>query len=143
LEHELPYLDEHVVLIPAAPERVWAALEETADSLGVPDSWPGILLAAALGTRPARGFAVSACEPQSSLVLAGRHRFSRYQLSFDLASTPDGRTRLHATSQATFPGVHGALYRLVVVGSRAHVVSVRRILRTITHRATAGQGLGR
>jgi len=141
-EHELPYLDEHAVTVPATAERVWVALEEIAESLGVPGSWLGTLLAAALGTRPARGFAVSVCEPQSSLVLAGRHRFSRYRLSFDLAATPDGRTRLRATSHAVFPGVHGAVYRFVVVGSRAHVVSVRHILHTIARRATGGQGLG-
>ena len=141
-KNELPYLDEHSVVVSAAPARVWAALQEIAGSLGVPESWPGAVLAAALGTRPARGFAVSACVPQSALVLAGRHRFSRYQLSFDLAGTPDGRTRLRATSYAVFPAVQGAVYRLVVVRSGAHVVAVRRILRAIARRATAGQGSG-
>jgi hypothetical protein len=135
-EHELPYIDEHVVVVPATPARVWPALEEIAESLGVPDSRLGALLAAVLGTRPARGFAVSAREPERSLVLAGRHRFSRYRLSFDLAETPDGRTRLRATSHAEFPGVHGAVYRGLVVGSRAHVVSVQHILRIVARRAT-------
>ena len=33
-KNELPYLDEHAVVVSAAPARVWAALEEIAGSLG-------------------------------------------------------------------------------------------------------------
>lgn len=139
-EHELPYLDEHTVVVAATPARVWAAVEEVAGTLGVPDSKLGALLATALGTRPGRGFDVSAREPGASLDLSGRHRFSRYQLSFDLTGTTDGRTRLRATSRAAFPGVTGALYRMLVVASRAHVLSVRHILGGIARRALRAPG---
>jgi hypothetical protein len=139
VQHDLPYLDEHVLLVAAPVTRVWAALEEVAASLGVPDSRLGVLMAAVLGTRPVRGFAVSAREPETSLVLSGRHRCSRYQLSFDLGGTPDGRTRLRATSHAAFPGVRGGIYRGVVIRSGAHLVSVRHILQTIARRAAAGR----
>lgn len=36
-----------------------------------------------------------------------------------------------ARSYAHFPGLHGRLYRALLVGTGAHVLSVRRMLRTI------------
>jgi hypothetical protein len=69
-------------------------------------------------------------------VLTGRHRFSRYALILTLAEQPDG-TMLCARTQASFPGLHGSLYRALVIGSGAHRVLVRRLLRTIRRSAEA------
>jgi len=84
VQHDLPYLDEHVLVVAAPPTRVWAGLEEVAASLGVSDSRLGVLMAA-------------------------------------------------------FPGVCGGVYRGVVIGGGAHLVSLCHILQTIARRATAGR----
>ena len=54
------------------------------------------------------------------LVLTGRHRFSRYALVFELEPLGE-HTVLKALTYAVFPGLHGRVYRLLVIGSRAHV----------------------
>jgi hypothetical protein len=62
-------------------------------------------------------------------VLAGRHRFAQYTLTFVL--DPD---RLRARTQAAFPGVSGRLYRTAVIGSGAHRIVTRRMLRRVVGR---------
>jgi hypothetical protein len=42
---------------------------------------------------------------------------------------------LRAESRATFPGLAGAAYRLLVVRSGGHVVAVRRLLSAVRRRA--------
>lgn len=126
---ELPYLDEHATVIPAPPDVVWAALRtyvETSLGFGA-----GNLLALVLGTRPRRGFEATAEVPLRELRMAGRHRFSRYALVFELAPATGGQTTLKARSYADFPGVHGRAYRALVIGTRAHVVATRQILRSV------------
>jgi hypothetical protein len=66
--------------------------------------------------------------------MAGRHRFSQYRLVFDLSGIPNGETLLGARTYAAFPGVHGRAYRALVIGSRAHVVATRHILRSVQRR---------
>jgi hypothetical protein len=87
-------------------------------------------LARVLGCRdrgPLAGFAVVTDEPPRVLGLAGRHRFSRYALTFSLQ--PDGAgTVVRAETRAVFPGPHGRAYRALVVGSGLHVRVVRRLL---------------
>jgi hypothetical protein len=51
-------------------------------------------------------------------------------LPFDL----DGG-RLHARTQAAFPGLRGRLYRAAVIGSGGHRIITRRLLRQVA-RAT-------
>ena len=125
----LPYVDEHAVRIPARRERVWEALQSyVARSLGLRAGHP---LATVLGTEPRAGFEVKESSPSENLTLVGRHRFARYLLRFDLADDGDG-TLLRASTFAEFPGLHGRLYRTLVIGSRAHAVVVRRILRDVS-----------
>jgi hypothetical protein len=130
---ELPYIDEHSMRIPAGRATVWKALQDyAATSLRIPAGNP---LARLLGTRPAAGFEVSETTPLESLALVGRHRFSRYLLRFELADAPGGATLLQAQSYANFPGLHGLVYRALVIGSRAHVVATHHILRGVRRRS--------
>jgi hypothetical protein len=123
-----PFIDEHVVDVAAPRDRVWAGLqryvERTLTTGGVPLQW-------LLGTEPAAGFAVAASVPGERLELAGRHRFARYVLAFELRDGPPGITRVAARSFAEFPGPHGRAYRALVVDSRLHVVATRWLLRRI------------
>ena len=140
---QLPYIDEHRRSIGASPERTWAALVRTLQAT----FGGGDLGARLLGCDPVRespgfaglegealpGFLVVEAEPGRRLVLRGRHRFSEYQLAFVLE---DGALR--ARTHAAFPGVRGRLYRAAVIGTRAHVVVTRWMLRQVARGATAG-----
>jgi hypothetical protein len=133
---DLPYVDVHEVLIAVPPARVWAALES---SLARVLGGDGSLLTRVLGCSPPSGFAVASRVEGERLELAGRHRFSRYRLVFGLAEDASGSTRLSAATYAAFPGPHGAAYRLMVVGSRAHVLATRRMLASVAARATGSR----
>ena len=79
------------------------------------------------------GFRVAEAGPPHRLVLDGVHRFSVYTLTFKLV--PEGAgTRLEAHTDATFPGVIGAIYRLLVIDSRFHKVATRSIVARIRRR---------
>ena len=75
------------------------------------------------GLEPRAGFRLAERAPDR-VVLTGRHRFSTYTLTFEAT---DGRVA--AITHAAFPGVAGRLYRAAVIGSGAHAVLVRRMLR--------------
>ncbi|HET6638067.1 MAG TPA: hypothetical protein VFH82_04715 [Gemmatimonadota bacterium] len=80
------------------------------------------------------GFRVASADPPRRLSLEGRHRFSRYQLTFEIE--PQGSfSRVRAVTQAEFPGLRGGLYRAAVVGSGGHRIITRRILKSIARRA--------
>lgn len=140
---QLPYIDEHETAIAAAVDDVWPTL------LGAVDrafSRPGAAAyARAIGCAPATasgprplargstipGFRVVAAEPGHELVLEGRHRFSSYALTFRLDEVRSDRSRLRAETRATFPGVTGGVYRLLVIGTRLHVATVRGLLSSV------------
>ena len=143
----LPYIDDHSTLIGATPERTWAALVAVGRTMRGPTGPLGCLM----GLQPAiasgdwsagleagatvPGFEVEQACPPTRLALSGRHRFSRYALVFELENgDPDG-TRVRARSWGAFPGVHGRSYRALVVGSGAHRLVVRGLLRRIERRA--------
>jgi hypothetical protein len=144
---QLPYLDEHSTAIAAGVDAVWPVLVEVLDRAF---SRAGMTLYArivgcadctATGPRPLAvgstipGFRVVAAVPGSELALEGRHRFSSYALTFRLEAVGSDRSRLRAESRAAFPGLHGGVYRLLVVGTRVHVLAVRRFLSTVRRRA--------
>jgi hypothetical protein len=144
---DLPFIDEHQVLVPAPAATVWLCLTRqlTPARLG-----GGRALAYLLGTDPRQvtgtpldqgatlpGFAVSEAVPGRLVRLTGRHRFSRYALVFGLTPQSDG-TLLSARSYAEFPGPHGWAYRQLVIGSGAHRVIVARMLREVRARARRG-----
>ena len=130
---ELPFIDEHAVRIAASRDLVWQALErQVTSSLRAAES---SFLTRLLGTEPRAGFEVAERVPTDHLILVGRHRFSRYQLAFELTDREDGATDLRARTHAEFPGVRGRVYRALVIGTRAHVVATTHILRSIRRRA--------
>lgn len=135
MSDELPYIDQHALTIAAPRAAVWAALEryvgETIGATRVP------LLGRVLGTDPPSGFAVAEREPERRLALAGRHRFSSYRLVFELDDAPGSGTVLRASSYAVFPGLHGQVYRALVIGTRFHVLATRGILHAVGRRSAA------
>ncbi|GAB3369882.1 SRPBCC family protein [Amycolatopsis echigonensis] len=145
-EPQLPVLDEHRIVVDADAETAWRAVNEVADRVSgrVATGYAWAVGAAdwkATGPRPLAegstvpGFRVVAAEPPRLLALAGRHRFSEYRLTFRLEPGAEGQTLIRAESRARFPGVLGAGYRLLVVGSGGHVFSMRRMLGTIARLA--------
>lgn len=143
----LPYIDEHSTCVGATPERTWAALIAVGAAMRGPTrplGWlMGLRFARASGdwsrgveagaTLP--GFQVEQACPPSRLALAGRHRFSRYALVFELEDIGPEGTRVRARSWGVFPGIHGRSFRALVIGTGAHRVVVRRLLRQIEGRA--------
>ncbi|MFL0178278.1 MULTISPECIES: hypothetical protein [unclassified Mycobacterium] len=133
---DLPYIDEHTLRIDAPRSRVWSALQRYVEAMLHGNERNPLL--APLGLRPRAGFAVAESVEQQRIVLAGQHRFSRYRLVFELTDDQAGATRLHAHSYAAFPGLHGGIYRALVIGTRMHVVATNYLLRGIRTAAAAG-----
>jgi len=127
-----PYVDDHGTSVAVPVDRAWAAVRAFVDDLLAPGS--ASRLTGLLATDPPDGFAVTEEQAPHLLSLAGRHRFSDYVL--DLRVSPrDGGSRVTAVTYAAFPGPRGRAYRAAVIGSRVHVVAVRRILAAIRARA--------
>lgn len=143
---ELPYMDEHAVEIEADAGRVWAALVQvdTAFSGWFARSYARAVGCAdhrASGPRPLAegstfpGFRVETAVPRVQLVLAGHHRFSTYAVTLRIDELDAGRSRLRVESRAAFPGVAGTIYRMLVLGTGGHAITVRRLLSGIKARA--------
>ncbi len=131
----LPLVDEHAILIPAPRKRVWEGLNRYASTVLLRRRLLGLVV----GTDPPAGFAISESIPEERLVLTGRHRFARYRLAFQLTDGTAGNTSLSATTCAAFPGFPGRTYRAMVVGTGAHALVVRHMLRSIA-RLARGEG---
>jgi len=143
----LPYVDEREVMVEAGREATWQALlqvaEATVSSAGAPRyaRLVGCADTEASGPRPLAagsafpGFHVATAEQPAELALAGSHRFSAYALIFRLGELPGGRTCLRAETRAEFPGLRGAAYRALVIGTRLHVLATRRMLGATKRRA--------
>ncbi|OMC11034.1 hypothetical protein A5735_16665 [Mycolicibacter heraklionensis] len=133
---DLPYIDEHTLRVDAPRDQVWKALQRYVDAMLRANERNPLL--APLGLRPRAGFAVAESVEPQRIVLAGQHRFSRYRLVFELTDEPAGATRVHAHSYAAFPGLHGSVYRALVIGTRMHVVATNYLLRQIRAAAATG-----
>ncbi|HVM44685.1 MAG TPA: hypothetical protein VM582_02020, partial [Candidatus Thermoplasmatota archaeon] len=69
-------------------------------------------------------------------VLAGCHRFARYELDVRLEPLDEERaTRLSARTRAAFPGAGGAAYRLVVIGTGGHALAMKALLARVAREA--------
>ncbi len=132
MEHP-SYIDEHAIRIDAPRDRVWESLRHYVDA--VLRSAERSPLGTVLGASPRAGFAVDGIDPEQRLSLAGKHRFSRYELVFELADTRDGGTQLRAQTYADFPGLRGRIYRALVIGTRGHVLVTNHLLRSVKRRA--------
>lgn len=136
----LPFLDEHREHIDVPADVAWTALvgvlrrrvggaRSLARVLGCDplEGTPGF--AGRVGeTLP--GFRVVDSEPGRRLALRGRHRFARYALTFLI----DG-DQLRARSEAAFPGIHGRMYRTLLMGTGGHRLVTRGLLRHVARAA--------
>ncbi len=127
---ELPHIDDHELRIDAPADVVYPVLREYVDSIGAKEER---VLALLLGTDPPSGFEVVEEVPGRLVRLAGRHRFSRYQLLFELDDVPGG-TILRARSYGEFPGLRGRVYRAAVIGTHGHVLATRHLLKQVQRR---------
>ncbi len=146
-ESPLPYVDELDVDVGADRDATWSALLRVVEGsfASARGRGPAWLLACEdtelSGPRPLAqgssfpGFHVETAEPESTLALAGRHRFSTYLLTFRLEDAAGGGTSLTAETRAAFPGLKGRVYRALVIGTRMHVLVTRRLLTASKRRA--------
>lgn len=139
---EMPPIDEHSIEVDAPAEAAWAALFPTlgrafnsrmsrriARWLDCRDQIAEGDLRHPGGTLP--GFVVARSVAPVMLALMGVHRFSRYALVFRIDLLPGQRCRVRAETRATFPGAAGKAYKVGVIGTRGHVLVVRRMLKTL------------
>jgi len=131
----LPYIDEHAITVRANREETWSALlrvmcRDPRD----PHDPPEVVT----------GFVVDEARPAERFALKGRHPFAVYKLVFELAIEPGdpARTRVRALTWADFPGLPGKVYRALVIGTGAHRVAVRWMLRRLKNTATAAHPRG-
>ncbi|MFD7570879.1 hypothetical protein ACFV6U_10195 [Streptomyces sp. NPDC059810] len=136
----LPFVDEHVVVVDAGVEELWARLlVKVGRSLSTASGARYARVVGAVpresgGVRPLGagsefpGFRVARVVPGRELALEGRHRFSTYSLVFRVEELGGGRCRLRAETRAVFPGVAGRVYRALVIGSGGHAFAMRRLL---------------
>jgi hypothetical protein len=160
VDSELPWIDEHATELDATPAVAWPALLRTVERMTAGRAAPAYARAVgcadteAGGPRPLEvgstvpGFHVAEIVPERLLVLRGSHHFSDYALVFRLEPLGGVRTRFAAETRAVFPGAKGRAYRALVIGTRMHVLVVKRVQRGVAHRverarqARAGSGGG-
>jgi hypothetical protein len=125
----LPYIDEHAIFVSADRDATWRGLLEV---MCRDPELPTAPMPAVIG------FQLDEAIPPSRLALKGRHPFSVYKLIFELVETPRS-TEVRAVTLAAFPGIHGRIYRALVIGSGGHRIVVRRMLARI---AAAAERVG-
>lgn len=144
MDNDLPFIDEHKILVNASAGAVWHSLGTQLTGSRIPGTEA---IAHLVGAEQRRfsgtpltegatlpGFTVAEAEPDTHVSLAGKHRFSRYIFDFTLEPEAGG-TMLIARTFAEFPGLLGGVYRQLVIGSGGHRVVVRQMIRSIARRA--------
>ncbi|OBH08506.1 DUF2867 domain-containing protein [Mycobacterium sp. E1747] len=119
----LPYIDEHAITVDAGRADTWSALlrvmcRDSADPSTVPS-----------------GFTLDEARAPDRFALTGRHPFAVYRWVFELEPVAGDRTRVRSATWAAFPGVHGKVYRGLVIGTGGHRVAVRWALHRIARAA--------
>jgi len=137
---QLPFIDEHDAPTEVPADVVWTALVRVLRGR----MRGSASLARVLGCDPLEGtpgfsgrvgesipgFRVVESEPGRRLVLGGRHRFARYALTFLLEGD-----RVRAQTHAVFPGVHGRIYRGLLLRTGAHQAITRNLLERVARAA--------
>ncbi|MGH3968590.1 MAG: hypothetical protein ACRDTV_10880, partial [Mycobacterium sp.] len=128
----LNYIDEHAITVDANRAQTWAALlrvmcRDPHDPSTVPI-----------------GFVLDEARPPERFALKGRHPFAVYRWVFELDGESANRTRVRSATWADFPGVHGRIYRRLVIGTGGHRFAVRRVLKyvaavTLTEQTQTGE----
>ncbi|MGH3958423.1 hypothetical protein [Mycobacterium sp.] len=124
----LPYIDEHAITVAANREETWSALlrvmcRDPHDPSTAPT-----------------GFVLDEARPLVRFALKGRHPFAVYRWAFELDSDGPDRTRVRSQTWAAFPGLHGKIYRALVIGTGGHRVAVRWTLKRIAARSARQNG---
>lgn len=143
----LHYIDEHHRLVHASPEAVWHALGVVMPTMTrelprwLSNAW-GLEHTKLLGSWPHPGvgdtmvvFSVAESEPPNVLVLRGSHRFSTFELRFQIQASSPEWSQISALTFAEFPGLKGQIYKTLVIRSRGHAVVAKRMLKAIAARA--------
>jgi hypothetical protein len=149
---DLPFVDEHDAVVDAPAHEVFLAV-----AMRVGRAFEGGVIGRAFSAlvgcvhrgasftvppvegQEVNGFRVAKVVAPRELILEGRHRFAAYRLSFFVDPTAEGGSRLRARTDAVFPGVRGACYRALVIGSGAHAFIVRRMLGEMVSRAATAR----
>jgi hypothetical protein len=119
----LPYIDEHAITVDAGRADTWSALLRVlCRDPGDPSTVP-------------TGFELDEARPPARFALKGRHPFAVYRWVFELEDQAPHHTRVRAATWAAFPGVHGKVYRALVIGTGGHRVAVRWTLNRIARAA--------
>jgi hypothetical protein len=123
----LPYIDEHAITVAASRAETWpAVLHIICRDRENPPTVP-------------IGFVLDEVRPPDRFALKGRHLFARYKWVFELDAEAPQRTCVRSATWAHFPGLHGKIYRALVIGTGAHRVVVRWTLKRIAARALAAR----
>jgi hypothetical protein len=121
----LPYIDEHAITV--AVNRA--------------ETWPAVLRTLCRDPRDPStvpiGFRLDEARSPERFALKGHHLFARYLWAFELDDEAPHRTRIRSATWAHFPGLHGKIYRALVIGTGLHRVVVRATLARIAARALA------
>lgn len=122
---QLSYIDEHAISVDADRAETWSALlavmcRDASDTSTVP-----------------AGFVLDESRAPERLALKGRHLFAAYRWAFELDADGPQRTRIRSATWANFPGLHGKIYRALVIGSGGHRIAVRWTLNRIRARIFA------
>jgi hypothetical protein len=143
MSRSLPRIDEQIIDVDADLPVTWSSLIEALEKAQASKSRE--LVARRLACDPAQrngaslqtvgatlpGFRVATVEPLMRVELVGEHRWARYSLDYRLEELMTGETRLCAATRAQFLGRSGSIYRMLVIGTRLHVVAVRATLQSI------------
>ncbi len=124
----LPYIDEHAITIDANREETWSALLRVmCRDPHNPSTVP-------------TGFVLDEARPPERFALKGRHPFAVYRWVFELDAEHKGPaqcTRVRSATWAAFPGIHGRIYRALVIGTGGHRIAVRWTLKRIAAQVLA------
>jgi len=138
----LPRIDEHEISVNTSAAVAWAAAVAVFGRTTSTPAWRAFARAircqpdhaagvAETGGATVPGFRVVRSDPPTEWALEGEHLFSHYALTFRVTPVDAERCRIAAQSSAAFPGIHGTVYRALVIGTGGHLIGVRGLLRSM------------